>query len=472
MLLLVVAVAGCTYKVLHKRLQKTQLRLDQIRAKYALARKVVQQARAIQNEVEEQMDEDEDEGAFQATLDTLKVIIGNLQIITQLPGTLKFSCSVCKRFREMVSSLPAINLDVMRSFKADCVEGMRVDLYMRFVFFVVSPVLVGLVLWLWSRSTAGKGVRVEQSEDSEHSDKQDPDGGPATKSRKAKARELMFWLIFLMYPTVTRQIFEVFQCRELDFGHSWHVFDPSVDCTGSGYAVLRLFGLVFLFIYPFGIPALFGFLLFKNRAALRLRPPNDFSFPVFTSTVRTVLGRDQKTLNDEDLREIWDEIDADASGEVSSEELWTYALHHAVRDRQLLDDAQPPSAEEVRPSELTDAGTSEHSKWYQGLGKDELKFLVRAYEPKYFWFELVTYLKKFILSGVLVFAEPGSTAQLYVGCVVSFFFFAVQCRAMPFKNPKTDISAAVAEANREMQIFIRFACTRIANPRVSMLQCS
>jgi hypothetical protein len=227
-----------------------------------------------------------------------------------------------------------------------------------------------------------------------------------------------------------------------------------------------------LFIYPFGIPALFGFLLFKNRAALRLRPPNDFSFPVFTSTVRTVLGRDQKTLNDEDLREIWDEIDADASGEVSSEELWTYALHHAVRDRQLLDDAQPPSAEEVRASELTDAGTSEHSRWYQGLGKEELKFLVRAYEPKYFWFELVTYVKKFILSGVLVFAEPGSTAQLYVGCVVSFFFFAVQCRAMPFKNPKTDISAAVAEANREMQIFIRFACTRIANPRVSMLQCS
>jgi hypothetical protein len=60
---------------------------------------------------------------------------------------------------------------------------------------------------------------------------------------------------------------------------------------------------------------------------------------------------------------------------------------------------------------------------------------------------LRSYLKKFILSGVLVFAQPGSTAQLYLAALVSFYFFALLARTMPFKNPETDRSAVIAEAN-------------------------
>ena len=62
-------------------------------------------------------------------------------------------------------------------------------------------------------------------------------------------------------------------------------------------------------------------------------------------------------------------------------------------------------------------------------------------------FELVTYLKKFILAGVLVFVEPGSATQLYVALVISFFFFALLCRTLPYKVLKTDRVAVVAEAN-------------------------
>ena len=62
-------------------------------------------------------------------------------------------------------------------------------------------------------------------------------------------------------------------------------------------------------------------------------------------------------------------------------------------------------------------------------------------------FELVNYLKKFILAGVLVFVEPGSASQLWTGLVISFFFFALLCRTMPYKIDKTDRVAVVAEAN-------------------------
>ncbi len=52
-----------------------------------------------------------------------------------------------------------------------------------------------------------------------------------------------------------------------------------------------------------------------------------------------------------------------------------------------------------------------------------------------------------MLSGVLVFASPGSTAQLYVGLIVSFYFFALLTRCTPYKNSKTDRTAVIAEAN-------------------------
>eukprot|EP01045_Picozoa_sp_COSAG04_P002465 COSAG04_NODE_90_length_26856_cov_18.273723_21_plen_289_part_00 len=62
-------------------------------------------------------------------------------------------------------------------------------------------------------------------------------------------------------------------------------------------------------------------------------------------------------------------------------------------------------------------------------------------------FELVNYLKKFILAGVLVFVEPGSASQLYVGLVVSFVFFALLCGTMPYRIGKTNRVAVAAEAN-------------------------
>ena len=62
-------------------------------------------------------------------------------------------------------------------------------------------------------------------------------------------------------------------------------------------------------------------------------------------------------------------------------------------------------------------------------------------------FELVNYLKKFILAGVLVFVEPGSATHLYAALVISFFFFALLCRTLPYKVLKTDRVAVVAEAN-------------------------
>ena len=67
----------------------------------------------------------------------------------------------------------------------------------------------------------------------------------------------------------------------------------------------------------------------------------------------------------------------------------------------------------------------------------------------------MNFAKKFILSGVLVFVAPGSTSQLWVALMISFYFFALLCRTMPYLVQKTDIAAVVAEANLFFTILVR-----------------
>ena len=90
-----------------------------------------------------------------------------------------------------------------------------------------------------------------------------------------------------------------------------------------------------------------------------------------------------------------------------------------TRSLQAVDDAKFRSSE--RGSRLieeqgTDGapGSAVALPWYKG-DKSKFAFLVRAYEPQYFWFELVDYGKKFLLSGVLIFCAPGSVSQAFFG---------------------------------------------------------
>ena len=48
-------------------------------------------------------------------------------------------------------------------------------------------------------------------------------------------------------------------------------------------------------------------------------------------------------------------------------------------------------------------------------GRAKYHFLTKAFEPKYFWFELVEYARKLFLLGILLFADQGSISQVRFG---------------------------------------------------------
>lgn len=73
-----------------------------------------------------------------------------------------------------------------------------------------------------------------------------------------------FWIILLIYPSVSRVTLEALNCRTLDSGRRYLVSDFRIDCDSSLYRAYLPAVTIALILYPVGIPVMF-FLLLKFR---------------------------------------------------------------------------------------------------------------------------------------------------------------------------------------------------------------
>ena len=72
-------------------------------------------------------------------------------------------------------------------------------------------------------------------------------------------------------------------------------------------------------------------------------------------------------------------------------------------------------------------------------------FLVAAYRPGAFYWELVEYLRKFVLTGVLTFIEPGTVTQVFVGSLVTLVYVLLVSRVLPYRDPQTNQTKMLSE---------------------------
>ena len=173
----------------------------------------------------------------------------------------------------------------------------------------------------------------------------------------------------------------MFACRELDMGQSYHVYDTSIDCNGESYRLMRVVAIVMMLVLPVGIPAAFGALLYRNRAALSgaadAEEEGAISFAVFRKTVKMI--EPESSFSESALQALYKTIDADNSGGITLKEFVQHALVDARGGNGSDGTAQP---EEVRAPTAGSQPTEEAP--HHGLNQDDLSFLVRAFEPEFY----------------------------------------------------------------------------------------
>ena len=69
-----------------------------------------------------------------------------------------------------------------------------------------------------------------------------------------RARTICFTVGFLIYPRVSKHIFEMLNCRSLSETESWLERDYAVDCESGTYWFFFVFATVLVAIIPLGVP--------------------------------------------------------------------------------------------------------------------------------------------------------------------------------------------------------------------------
>ena len=123
------------------------------------------------------------------------------------------------------------------------------------------------------------------------------------------------------------------------------------------------------------------------------------------------------------------------------------------KNRKRLQAAPPAARFVLGPpgSAQPDAPRSKKFKpsWLDG-DKDMYRILCADYKERFYYFEIVDMMRKWLFLGWLLFLERGQTAQLFTGTLVAFGWFALHAWLRVYKRPDDNLLRGCADA----QLFV------------------
>jgi len=189
----------------------------------------------------------------------LKIILGFFQISTNLTFSLNMPWP--RNFVEFVSIFNIFNLDIVQWSSVNCVT--LINYYSKMLIIGFIPILALLVISLfylaphyWKHRG---GLPFLQVPDPVFHDRM------ARKRRRRKFWKLMLFTLFLIYPHVSSTMLRMYVCRKVE-GEYYLVEDFHIRCFDSEWDSYLPANIIFIILYPFGVPAFFLALLVKYRA--------------------------------------------------------------------------------------------------------------------------------------------------------------------------------------------------------------
>eukprot|EP00752_Nemacystus_decipiens_P002518 g2363.t1 len=157
---------------------------------------------------------------------------------------------------------------------------------------------------------------------------------------------LVLLLTFLVYSSVSATLFKTFACDHLADGNIYLLADYRIKCDSPKHEAFEVYAGVMMVLYTAGIPALYGYLLFRDRDVLAKNEAEREDIPRVT------------TISD----------------------LW------------------------------------------------------KPYKPSAFYYELIECGRRILLTGVVVFIEPDTSAQIAVTLMMAFVFVVISEALAPYAS--------------------------------------
>uniref|UniRef100_A0A7S1U7E3 Fibronectin type-III domain-containing protein n=1 Tax=Phaeomonas parva TaxID=124430 RepID=A0A7S1U7E3_9STRA len=298
-------------------------------------------------------------------------------------------------------------------------------------------------------------------------------------ARSKKTREgltyLAFATSFVALPVATTMSCNTFLCDTLDTADgtvsdkSYLVADYSIECDTPRHDIFKVYAACMILVHPIGIPLFYCYLLLKKDAASGLSIPQALYRLAEVKQVLRELAKQVDPLGFKHERT-----------EDSVDELLTYCnFPDFQRTFTFLKrrDLRPIAGSivearfygaQLRNSAwrvLTCGGGMEDDRsfWEAARGSDDAtlylrekteviveqlrhaRFLLEAYEPRFWFFEICECVRRLSFTILPVFFERGSVSQLLTGCLATNAYAIVYFVAQPFVNDSDDVLAAGAQ---------------------------
>ena len=168
-----------------------------------------------------------------------KILTGLFQILSEMPAALALTFPAA--FTAVLDAMKVFLLEIFEVFRMDCVSPLSV--HAKFIIVMLLP-LVGIAVVQLLQCTAN--ARVGRG---------GADAELAAERRaenKANAAYRTFFVIFLLYPLLSRTAFHMTptSCQTLGADEQWHMDDMSIDCGSGTHVAFMALGLVCGLIYP------------------------------------------------------------------------------------------------------------------------------------------------------------------------------------------------------------------------------
>ncbi len=241
-----------------------------------------------------------------------------------------------------------------------------------------------------------------------------------------------FYLTYLVLPSVSTLIFQLFVCKNVDPDDedtdtydSFLVADVRISCTSDYYKSWLWFGYLMILVYPVGIIVFYWICLYQFKDLMLYR----------------------------------DYLDVDLEGKKKDSEF--------NKGSETMDFPVPEPVDNVKsvrtsPQHLpvVPSKISALAKNITVVGRvQSLAFLWGTYKPEFWYWELIESCRRILLTAILSICSAGSAEQYVLGILLVFGFIKLYGYYRPYKDETNFIMADIGQS----QIFLTyFAALAIA----------
>jgi hypothetical protein len=186
----------------------------------------------------------------------LRVPLVVLQILTQFVSIT--GLPLPPLYYKFVRWVSAVNVDVQWLMPSGCLIEMNfhqqllVVTLMPLVFIALLGALQCVFVWRNTGIVRGLHEFKQRSE--------------ALAAATVRHSTVFLGFTFLIFSTVSTAVLQTFACDQFsDVGQSWLRADYSILCTSATHRGYQAYAAVMIFVYPLGIPALYAWLLWRNK---------------------------------------------------------------------------------------------------------------------------------------------------------------------------------------------------------------